>query len=317
MLQAFRAQGIPVIVLKGAYLATAVYKQVALRPMLDIDLLVPRSDLYRAAAVVQQMGYEPLEPIGHGELISHYLPRFLHPSRSALELHWTIVQANTSYSIDETLLWQSAQQIVFLGISTKVLALPDIVLHLCIHATYHHLLEQGIRFLCDITLTLQRYETELKWDELVTRTQTFGWAPGVHMALYLAHNLMQAPVPATVLAQLQPGDFNQQIVDTMQRRLFSEEPAAYQPLREFSRFWENPSRWEQARLLLRSCFPAPAVMAQLYGVKPSPYLYLWYFHRLWDVTRRYRGVVWQRLRGDAELTAVTKDNQTLLRWFKG
>ena len=43
LLKLFREKSIPVIVLKGAYLAEAVYDQIGLRTMRDIDLLVKKT----------------------------------------------------------------------------------------------------------------------------------------------------------------------------------------------------------------------------------------------------------------------------------
>jgi hypothetical protein len=316
LLRTLQGQGIPVIVLKGADLATAVYTQLALRPMNDIDLMVPIADLYRAAELVQKMGYVPMAPIAEQEaLTAHHLPRFIHPSRSSLELHWTITRPQTGYSIDEGLLWQAARELVLAGIQTKGLALHDLILHLSLHATYQHRFDQGIRFLCDITVILHRYQAELNWAALVARAQAFGWAPGVYVALYLTQTLMNAPIPTAVLAQLQPPDCNQQSLDLFQSRLLREQFTAYRQLSEFSRFWESGSRAEQVRLLLQTSFPAPTVMRSIYGVDPrSPALYLYYLHRLWDVARRYRGIAWRRWRGDAELVMATKVNATLLKW---
>lgn len=56
VLERLHGSGIPVIVLKGAYLAEAVYGDVALRRMCDSDLLVPQADLARAEAVLLGMG---------------------------------------------------------------------------------------------------------------------------------------------------------------------------------------------------------------------------------------------------------------------
>ena len=47
---------IPVIALKGAHLALAVYDQPALRMMTDLDLLVPTRDLETAAAILEEIG---------------------------------------------------------------------------------------------------------------------------------------------------------------------------------------------------------------------------------------------------------------------
>ena len=45
-LEALQAQDIPVIVLKGAALAESVYGDIGLRPMSDLDLLVPEESVY-------------------------------------------------------------------------------------------------------------------------------------------------------------------------------------------------------------------------------------------------------------------------------
>jgi|GEM_PF-423048 len=62
VLSGLRGAGIPVIVLKGAYLAEAVYGDVALRPMCDNDLLIPPENLARAEAVLLDMGGVQQQP---------------------------------------------------------------------------------------------------------------------------------------------------------------------------------------------------------------------------------------------------------------
>jgi len=48
----FDAANIPTIVLKGAAMIALVYSDFALRPMLDLDVLVPRADFERAGALL-------------------------------------------------------------------------------------------------------------------------------------------------------------------------------------------------------------------------------------------------------------------------
>src|SRR4051812_26165067 len=48
VLWTFQDAGVPVILLKGAHLAELVYGSPALRPMVDLDLLVRETDLVRA-----------------------------------------------------------------------------------------------------------------------------------------------------------------------------------------------------------------------------------------------------------------------------
>ncbi len=51
---------IPVIMLKGAFLAEVVYSDPALRPsMADVDFMVPKGEMPRAQAVLLDMGFAP------------------------------------------------------------------------------------------------------------------------------------------------------------------------------------------------------------------------------------------------------------------
>src|SRR5262245_60284423 len=56
-LRAFAAADVPVIVLKGAALAEQIYGEVALRPMIDVDLLIPGRHRDTGRAVLERLGY--------------------------------------------------------------------------------------------------------------------------------------------------------------------------------------------------------------------------------------------------------------------
>ena len=64
-----RQAGIPVIVLKGAYLAEAVYRNIALRTIItDVDLLVPILDFPKAHKSLLIHGYSEDAPLDFEEL---------------------------------------------------------------------------------------------------------------------------------------------------------------------------------------------------------------------------------------------------------
>jgi hypothetical protein len=58
ILSACDVAGIPVLVLKGAALAHIIYPDISLRPMSDLDLLVPASEAHRAQQVLADLGFE-------------------------------------------------------------------------------------------------------------------------------------------------------------------------------------------------------------------------------------------------------------------
>ena len=63
LLSALKPEGIPLILLKGIFLAEAVYGDMGLREMSDIDVLARPADLARIAGILTGMGYAPLQPI--------------------------------------------------------------------------------------------------------------------------------------------------------------------------------------------------------------------------------------------------------------
>jgi len=88
-------ENIPVIVLKGAHLAQNVYANIALRPMIDLDILVKKTDLLKAGEKLLEMGYiSGTSRVGDIEAIcakQQHLPPFTKPDAFPVDIHWTIV----------------------------------------------------------------------------------------------------------------------------------------------------------------------------------------------------------------------------------
>ncbi|MCZ7567438.1 MAG: nucleotidyltransferase family protein [Ardenticatenaceae bacterium] len=90
-----------VIVLKGAALATTLYPCIALRPLSDVDLLVPRQHLGTAVAAMQSLGYCEVylemspglnQVAGHHVLLQGGARRGV-----AVELHWSLVAGESDW----------------------------------------------------------------------------------------------------------------------------------------------------------------------------------------------------------------------------
>ena len=58
IVNAFAEKNIPVIALKGIYLADVIYENIGLREMNDIDLLVPKEELAEAVDAMINLGYK-------------------------------------------------------------------------------------------------------------------------------------------------------------------------------------------------------------------------------------------------------------------
>jgi hypothetical protein len=118
ILAALNNAAIPVIVLKGAYLAQAVYPQLHLRQMRDIDLLVPQERVLEAYAIIEDLGYGSLYgtiTLGPLEEGHHLTPLRKAPGLPLVELHWTLCDADEAGNFNLAELWQRAQPITLTG----------------------------------------------------------------------------------------------------------------------------------------------------------------------------------------------------------
>jgi hypothetical protein len=112
VLCALRERGIPVIVLKGAYLAEAVYDDGALRPMSDLDLLVPVEALSATEQLLVELGYGPVPrpDVEATRAWCHHLVPFRKQGAASVEIHWTIERPGSPFRIDVGGFWERASR---------------------------------------------------------------------------------------------------------------------------------------------------------------------------------------------------------------
>ena len=234
LLARLRDKDIPVIALKGACLAESVYPNIALRPMSDVDLLIPKHELAKARSVMVEAGcvHQPDADIDRLCRISHQLSVFIvrEPAdrtksdrRSAdpinsfsLELHWTIETPTGPFTIPVAGLWNRSRPTQVAGVEVLSLSPEDLLLHVCLHAGYHHGLGAGLLPCCDMAFIIERYRAELDWPEVVRRACEWGAARYVGLVLVLARDLLGADVPEGITDKLIGGTIDRRITEAAQ-----------------------------------------------------------------------------------------------------
>jgi hypothetical protein len=229
--------GIPVAVLKGAALVQTVYGNPGLRPMADLDLLVPRQRLPEACQVLGSLGYRTKpEPPGHsfayearfsGE-VGMYQPT--PAGNSLVDVHWHLSAyqwVHHTTRIDMDALWAAMQPLALDGRSTLQLSPEDTLLHVCLHAAFGH----GYTYLLsliDIDRILPAYP-DMDWELLLRRAAQFQIRVPVYYGLRISQELLDTPVPGQVLAALQPRGPQRWVVPRMvepTRTLLGKQPKA-------------------------------------------------------------------------------------------
>ena len=313
---ALTAESIPVIVLKGAYLAQIVYPSLALRDMQDIDLLVSRERLHRATAVVLWRGYTPLRPflVEQEAAAQHHVTRLKKPDALSVEIHWNIVTPNQTYSIDPTILWTHAVPVQIGGSSVLCLSAEHLLLHLCAHASYQHGFEFGIRTLVDIAATIRRFGTELDWRFVEHQCRTWHWQRGVYVTLYLAVDLLGAAVPNDVLESL-AADTDSGVIDAARVQILGE-PHTYAESQHFAQLRTLPGFRAKARHVWKRIFLPRSEIARLYAENPdSAGVGVLYLARVSELGRRYTRRIVGLLQGPPALVASSERRQRLRRWL--
>jgi hypothetical protein len=190
--------GVPVVVLKGMALAQVVYPEPALRPMNDIDLLVPAQSLRAAMRVMRQCGY------GLRKATYHLLFKGGPRQQVSVELHWNLDRV------------ASGQKQAFLqGVWDRSLVLDgglghglvmspeDQLLHLAAHLAFQHPgdLSRLIWFY-DIHRLLEYRAEGLQWDALLERARQWQWEGALFYALEGCRQRLGTPLPQGLLQEL-------------------------------------------------------------------------------------------------------------------
>jgi hypothetical protein len=118
LVRQFDQADIPAVVLKGACFAVTIYPDIGLRPMGDLDLLVPKGKLNDAVRIAKSLGYRDLltdASPGLRELLGHEVNLQKNDiSQITLELHHSLV-ADKSFVYAVPVDWFWGQVELFRG----------------------------------------------------------------------------------------------------------------------------------------------------------------------------------------------------------
>lgn len=198
IIKALDERGIPVILLKGAALVQTVYPSPELRPMSDLDLLVPPEHAGRAQRELQRLGYNaPMIQRARAHH-HHHLP-IAHKQKRGLtmqiEIHRRLLPPDAHVKKDFHSLARPLIPIQIGKRTVYALSHTDQLWHLC-----HHLLLPGeylrLNALLDVYAYAEYYRKEFDWAAM-PRQQPF-----VYNALRCLH--YHLPMPEQLVRLVPP-----------------------------------------------------------------------------------------------------------------
>jgi len=318
LLSALKPEGIPVILLKGIFLAEVVYGNMGLREMNDIDVLARPADLTRIADILTGMGYTPGQPICVDIVlkVQHDLPRLIKKGHAGFEVHWNLTAPRDYYNIDPGELWERAVPVHIAGCDALTLSPEDLLLHLCLHTSYQHQFAFGLRPFCDIAETIARFDSTLDWQTIIERAALWGWQRGVYLALRMATELAGAEIPDDILERLQPVDMKEAVLETAYAQIFGDKYLAMSIPASFAELLESGRLRDKIRIFWQRVFLPRAMIAAQYSVPmDSVRIYGCYPRRFVDLLRRHGHNLKKFHESDAPLKSLVERKNLIAGWL--
>ena len=284
-------KNIPVILLKGAHLAEFVYKDIALRPMSDLDILVKEENLSETVQIAFSAGYQFFydkqktkeknnDSYSYDILryYKHFQPLIHSETKCLLEIHCFITEVGSPFQVPVSDLWQSSQPAILNGNTVSLLSPEDLIIHLCLHAAYDHLFDFGLGALYDISQIIDNYGENINWDEVERRSNRWGANRCLLLALYFTKKCLNAGIPHSVLENF----CIDKIVCMAEERIFiSSETASMHP--HYIQWRNRKSMRDKIRYVFDVLFPSRDFMANRYiKQKHSKMIFSSYFFRFFQ-----------------------------------
>jgi hypothetical protein len=288
ILETLAGADIPVVALKGAALAATIYPDAALRPMGDLDLLVPLETIPVAVALIEQLGFSSVQELAphHSRAIGHHASFYKDLNRQiAVEIHWSLLRSVLDARSPSTQwLWERVQpkQVVNVWLfdaeeplEIQVLSPEASLLYLSSHTLIqHNIASSPLVWFHDIHQSIRHWGADLDWEELLAQAKVLGWHAALVAALLVTESLFETGIPAVVRASI-----DARCEQDITRLLDATKATSRTNTSVFWTQWRNLN-W-QGRVALTSAFlfPTPAFIVQRYQPKPRWTWPLYYGYR--------------------------------------
>ena len=295
ILALFETNAIPAIPHKGPVLAVCLYGDLALRTFADLDIIVRRTDIGKAKALLLSQGYRLGLPLTRDQEIA-----FLN---SDLE-GWFVRQEGTvrvevqwgerkdfPLTPDFEPFWKRLRQYSFHGRMVLTFSPEDLLLLLCLHGAEH--CWERLNWVCDLTEFL-RIHPGIDWNGLIGRAEVQGCRRVLFLGLFLAHDLLAAPLPGDVLKTIQADSSVQALAIQVHEQLFRRENGPAAALQRSLFNLKVTDRFQdRIRYCLRSAFHPGVVDWQALPLPRSLFFLYYIIHPLrvagkygWQCVRR-------------------------------
>lgn len=292
ILKVFKKAGIETVVLKGAFLAEEIYKNIGLRPMSDIDLLIKEVNLQKAKKELAKLKYFEIPVIFPTKFHEKYHmgwheeQQFVNQdSKITIEIHWDIQPFNSPYKVDINKFWSNTRTVKIAGADVLTFAPEDVLQHLCLHMDKHINFNgapptKPLRDFCDIAEVIRYCNETINWNSLLQSSKSFKTEEPIYQGLYIAKEYFGAFVPENVLRELEvikPKVGFEEIFKGVKD--YSDTKSQWNETNYFTYLKKVKGTWNKSRIVLGDIFPSKKFIMYRYSIQNEKQVYRYYlFH---------------------------------------
>ncbi|MCW5889822.1 MAG: nucleotidyltransferase family protein [bacterium] len=133
VLDRLTAAGVPTLVLKGGAVGPRYYGDQGVRPMDDLDVLVPPAHAAAAVALLRGDGWTARRPDVERRLQFRHSADLQHADGGAVDLHWRVFNEFGGTLDEDAASWDAAEPLRLAGRDTRALCATDELLLACGH----------------------------------------------------------------------------------------------------------------------------------------------------------------------------------------
>lgn len=197
VLSLLHRHGIETMMTKGVPLAISYYRNETLRPMADLDIVVPRAQARDAITALEQAGWVSGPLTRDNDLEFHHARQFFHPKGGEVDLHWHVLLECRSAKTNQEF-WDRAEPLVVRGVTTRQLDPTDMLLHTVVHGVRWNA-EPPIRWIADAAMILRGADQRIDWDRLIRLAKDEKLSYRFGLGLHFLAVRYAMPIPSRVL----------------------------------------------------------------------------------------------------------------------
>ncbi|NTV09127.1 MAG: nucleotidyltransferase family protein [Chlorobium limicola] len=301
IIKAASLAAIPLIPLKGIYLAQRIYENIALREMSDVDLLVRPKHLNIFGEILIENGFFPLHTEKEPFLKTGHHLRYSHDqSGLVVEVHWDLMDPEDTITVDIDALWDRSRPMNEELPSIRELSAEDLLLYLSVHLA-NHTFCMGLRGIYDLAETLKIFGNRIDWDALLALSRRWKASRALYINLRMLNEILAIALPMGTVERLKPEDFKEAYLLEAKELVFS----AYEPNNPVFSVWSEQDFRKKTRFMLNIMFPSPETLLLKYPSSKNTPLNLLFQYPVYyrDRIIKYGTVALKLLLGNEEAHA--------------